>query len=70
MKAMKIKKTLTILSAFALILMVNSCDYNELPPKTDDLSKDYVLPKGERPTAEETKQVHKIREEYNNSIKK
>lgn len=56
--------TLTICSA----TLLTGCSYNELPPKTDDATTDYILPKGTVPTAEETAAVAALREEYRTSI--
>lgn len=40
------------------------CSYNELPPKTDDITTNYVLPKGEFPTSQEKSQVSAAKQEY------
>ena len=44
------KKSILILSFTAIL---TGCAYNELPPKTDDITNEYVLPKGELPSAAE-----------------
>jgi hypothetical protein len=46
------------------------CSYNELPPKTDDITTSYVLPKGVKPTQEELDAVSAAKAEYEASIKK
>ena len=47
-------------------LLASSCTYEELPPKTDDVSKDFILPKGEVPTSAELQQLYHIKEQYKN----
>lgn len=54
----------------AAMLVAGSCSYNELPPKTDDITTSYVLPKGELPSAEEKAAVAAAKAEYEESIKK
>lgn len=49
----------------AAAIMLCGCSYDELPPKTDDATTDYILPKGTMPSAEETEYVKAIRAEYN-----
>lgn len=49
--------------------LLGSCTYNELPPKTENASTNYILPKGEIPTEAEKAEVAKIKEEYNSAIK-
>lgn len=62
------KKNITLgLGLFILAAASYSCSYNELPPKTDDVTTDYVLPQGEIPTAEEYAEVEAIKAEYRNS---
>ena len=63
----EMKKTIIILSAMAVL---SGCAYNELPPKTDDITTSYVLPKGEIPTAAERSAVASAKAEYENAIKK
>ena len=55
---------------FAVITVLSACSYNELPPKTDDITTSYVLPKGELPSAEEKAAVAAAKAEYEESIKK
>jgi hypothetical protein len=45
------------------------CSYNELPPKTDDITTNYVLPKGEFPTSQEKNQVSAAKQEYESWLK-
>lgn len=62
------RKSLTLgLGLLILAAAAYGCSYNELPPKTDDVTTDYVLPQGEIPTAEEYAEVEAIRTEYRNS---
>ena len=61
------KRIIYILSATALIA---GCSYNELPPKTDDITTSYVLPKGEIPTDAERETAAAAKAEYENAIKK
>lgn len=49
-------------------LCVSGCSYNELPPKTENASSTYLLPKGSLPTNEEQKEVEKIKQAYDNYI--
>ncbi len=49
-------------------LLAGGCSYNELPPKTDDATTTYTLPKGVIPTADESAEAKAIREEYNNYL--
>lgn len=46
------------------------CSYDELPPKTDDITTTYVLPKGVKPSQEELDAVAAAKAEYEVSIKK
>lgn len=73
MKDMYRKRILrTAVVSAALIIGItafSSCSYEELTPKTDDLSSNYVIPQGEIPTAQELARVKAIKDEYNNSIK-
>ena len=50
--------------------ILSGCAYNELPPKTDDITTSYVLPKGEIPTSAERSAVASAKAEYENAIKK
>lgn len=61
------KKSILILSFMAIL---TGCAYNELPPKTDDITNEYVLPKGELPSAAEKAEVAAAKAEYEQSIKK
>ena len=49
---------------FALALSAAGCTYDKLPPKTGSGTLQYVLPKGEVPTAEERAELDAIRAEY------
>ena len=51
------------------ILLMCGCSYNELPPKTDDITNEYVLPKGVKPTQSEMDAVTAAKAEYESSIK-
>ena len=58
---------------FLLLLtsvLLCGCSYNELPPKTDDITTSYVLPKGVKPTQSEQELVQAAQAEYEASIKK
>ena len=61
------KRIIYILSSAALLA---GCSYDELPPKTDDITTSYVLPKGEEPSDEEKAFVAAAIAEYEASIKK
>ena len=50
------------------VILLGGCSYNELPPKTDDATTDYILPSGTIPTAEESAAVQALRDEYNNAV--
>ena len=50
--------------------IVCGCSYNELPPKTDDITTSYVLPKGVKPTQSEMDAVAAAKADYEASIKK
>lgn len=52
------------------IIALSACSYNELPPKTDDITTSYVLPKGVKPTQSEQAVVDAAKAEYEASIKK
>ncbi len=58
---------ITLALGIAVILLCG-CSYNELPPKTDDATTDYILPSGTVPTAEENAAVQALREEYENAV--
>lgn len=58
---------ITLVLGIAAILL-GGCSYNELPPKTDDATTDYILPSGTVPTVEETAAVQALREEYENAV--
>ncbi len=53
---------------FALLLLTG-CGYEKLPPKTDSSASQYVLPKGEIPSAEDREALADIRSEYEQYIK-
>lgn len=55
---------------FVGLAVLSGCAYNELPPKTDDITTSYVLPKGVKPSQEELDFVAAAKAEYNASIKK
>ena len=59
-----------IFAIFVGVAVLSGCAYNELPPKTDDITTNYVLPKGVKPTPDERAFVEAVRAEYNASIKK
>lgn len=59
-----------IMFILAVMLVSGACSYSELPPKTDDITTSYVLPKGELPSAEEKAAVAAAKAEYEASIKK
>ena len=61
------KKTVLILTAAAVL---TGCAYDELPPKTDDITTSYVLPKGEEPSAEEKQIAAEAVAEYQEAMKK
>ena len=61
------KKIIIILSVMAIL---TGCAYDELPPKTDDITTSYVLPKGEAPTAAERGVAAAAKAEYEDAIKK
>lgn len=64
-------KNIYLCCAFAATLAVlASCSYSELPPKTDDATTTYVLPKGEVPTAAESTLANEIKNEYNEFLNK
>jgi hypothetical protein len=65
MKAMNKIILLTLMLSFLC-----GCSYNELPPKTDDITTSYVLPKGVKPTQSELDVAAAAKAEYEASIKK
>lgn len=72
MKAMyrKYKIAAAIATGVLAALLLSSCSYQELTPKTDDRSDNYQLPKGETPTAAERALVQAAKDEYNAAISK
>ena len=52
-----------------ILLLAAASSYDELPPKTDDATTDYILPRGVQPTQEETDSVKAARAEYQEAIK-
>ncbi len=67
---MKSKRAIKLLFITGSIIILSACSFEELPPKTDNDSSTYVLPKGEVPTADELNTVNNIRSEYDESISK
>ena len=67
MKDNAMKKIMLILTAVAVL---SGCSYDELPPKTDDITTYYVLPKGTMPSPDEEKVVKDAQKEYKDAIKK
>lgn len=63
------RRFLYIFTLLSVIAMAHSCGYKELPPKTDKVSTNYILPKGEVPTEAELEDLERIRNEYNEAIK-
>ena len=55
-------KFLLIFIIFALLL--GGCGYEKLPPRTDTTASQYVLPKGEIPSAADQEALAEIRAEY------
>lgn len=53
-----------IFTIIAVSVTLSACTYNPLPPKTNDASTDYILPKGELPTDAERAELENIRKEY------
>ncbi len=71
MKAMYRKYALAAAAAVSAVLtalLLSSCSYQELTPKTDDRSDYYQLPKGETPTAEERALVQAAKDEYDAAV--
>lgn len=63
------RKIIAILSLVCLGASLCGCKYNELPPKTSDVSKSYIKPKGEVPTQAERDEVKAIKAEYEEATK-
>jgi hypothetical protein len=59
-----------IFAIFVGVAVLSGCAYNELPPKTDDITTSYVLPKGVKPSQTELDFVNAAKAEYEASIKK
>lgn len=59
-----------IFTIFVGLVVLSGCSYNELPPKTDDITTSYVLPKGVIPTPDERAFVEAVKAEYKASINK
>jgi len=67
MKAMRIK---VLIALSASVLLMSSCGYEKLPPKTGDANTSYVLPKGVVPTDEEKAIVDAAKLEYETNTTK
>ncbi len=65
MKDKTMKRIIAVAVASAALC---GCSYNELPPKTDDITTTYVLPKGVKPTKAELDAVAAANAEYVASI--
>lgn len=61
--------TISILAIVFAGVILCSCGYKELPPKTSDASKSYIKPKGEIPTQAERDEVKAIQTEYEEATK-
>ena len=61
-------KTKFIYIFIIFALLATGCSYEKLPPKTDSSTSQYVLPKGEIPSAEDRDALADIRAEYDNYI--
>ena len=59
-----------IFAIFVGVAVLSGCAYDELPPKTDDITTSYVLPKGVKPSQDELDFVAAAKAEYEASIKK
>ncbi len=68
MKAMYRKYASAAVAGMFAALLLSSCSYQELTPKTDDRSDYYQLPKGETPTAEERALVQAAKDEYDAAV--
>lgn len=64
-----IKNIFAILAVVVMGISFCGCEYNKLPPKTDDASKSYIKPKGEIPTQAERNEVKAAKDEYDAAIK-
>ena len=64
------KRIVSIIVICFAAVATQSCKYNELPPKTDDASSEYIIPKGVVPSAAEIEEQNAAKKEYNESIKK
>lgn len=62
-------KTRIFLILLIFVLPLAGCGYEKLPPKTDSSASQYVLPKGEIPSAEDQEALAEIRAEYETYIK-
>lgn len=70
MSNIKYKTMKKIFAIFVGVAVLSGCAYNELPPKTDDITTSYVLPKGVKPSQDELDFVNAAKAEYEASIKK
>ena len=70
MSNIKYKIMKKIFTIFVGVAVLSGCAYNELPPKTDDITTSYVLPKGVKPSQDELDFVNAAKAEYEASIKK
>ena len=61
-------KTERILILLIFALPFAGCGYEKLPPKTDSSASQYVLPKGEIPSADDQEALAEIRAEYETYI--
>ena len=50
------------------LAIFSSCEYDDLPPKTDDSSTGYKLPKRTVPTAADLELQSQLKKEYNDAI--
>jgi len=57
-------KAKTLIALAAGLLLLSSCSYEKLPPKTGDSNTSYVVPKGVVPTDAERAIVDAARAEY------
>ena len=64
------RKYLYLTLMLVCIAGITGCSYDELPPKTDDVSSNYQIPKGEIPTQEERDLVEALKKEYAEAIPK
>ena len=71
-----IKNLKRVITRYSYLIMVSiiasvalvSCEYDELPPKTDDSSTGYILPKGLVPTIIELDFQSALKKEYNQAM--